>query len=308
MVLFVVVQASCNNGEKYPDKYIRVNDTLIIRKSFYDDGTIKGEVLLNNDSLRKGNSKYYYEDGKLRLSINIEHGVKEGEARAYHSNGQLLYIGKYHKDSKDSTWIYYNKNGAVEVQEQWDKGAQDSAWVWYHKNGEIDQIDYWDKGTLLFVDTIVNEGHAQGQRIHYYKNGKIRVYEFYQFNELMYSREYNSNGDIIKEKGKIPADVVYNSDLLNIGDKYHMVISVGLLPEWDANLEIVDVTNGKREIVKKIHNRKGFEKVYWGYRIIVEDKSIKAGTYKWLVNITVTDENGKEMKYSKVFTRTVKSK
>jgi len=55
--------------------------------------------------------KEYYDDGTLKLEVELKDGLKHGTLKVYHPNGELKLRGKYDKDMPVGKWKYYDEKG-----------------------------------------------------------------------------------------------------------------------------------------------------------------------------------------------------
>ncbi len=53
----------------------------------------------------------FYDNGNIRLSVELKKGIKHGAYREYYENGELKIRGRYRNDLMDGTWKYYDENG-----------------------------------------------------------------------------------------------------------------------------------------------------------------------------------------------------
>lgn len=265
IILFTGI-TSCVSSESEEAFVVQNGDTLRISKEYDFEGRLKTERTIDKDSLTQGIAKMFYEDGTLHAELNFKDNKKEGLEKSYYRSGKIKHIG-------------LNSSG-----------KQDSMWIWYYESGVLEETANWINGA------------SHGENISYYTNGMIKMFRFYFFGDLIYVREYDSSGNVIKEEGRIPIGIAYNKNNLKVGELFNMVILAGLLPQWNAILEIRD---GEGKIIKKINDKSGFEKVLWGNRVVIKEITSSEGAYKWLINITLIDERGKKMRYSETFTRTV---
>lgn len=113
--------------------------------------------------------KEYYNNGNLRSIISVNGDIKDGECKYFYSSGEL------------KTKCFY-KNGELEGE-----------LIQYYKGGGIKELSYFENGK------------RRGHSFEYYKNGMNKVYECYSLknNLLEYRTEYDTNGVIIHEVGKL---------------------------------------------------------------------------------------------------------
>ncbi len=55
----------------------------------------------------------FFDNGKIRLWVEIKNGLKHGTYREYHENGELKIRGRYRNDLMDGTWKYYDERGKL---------------------------------------------------------------------------------------------------------------------------------------------------------------------------------------------------
>ncbi len=53
----------------------------------------------------------YYDNGELKLSVEIKDGLKDGSLKYYHENGKLRIRGEYKDDGPVGKWKYYDERG-----------------------------------------------------------------------------------------------------------------------------------------------------------------------------------------------------
>ena len=55
----------------------------------------------------------FYDNGNIRLSVELRNGLKHGTYKEYYENGELKIRGRYRNDLMDGTWKYYGENGKL---------------------------------------------------------------------------------------------------------------------------------------------------------------------------------------------------
>jgi hypothetical protein len=55
--------------------------------------------------------KEYYDNGELKLSVEIKDGLKEGTLKYYHENGEIKIRGEFENDEPVGKWKYYDEEG-----------------------------------------------------------------------------------------------------------------------------------------------------------------------------------------------------
>lgn len=64
-------------------------------KRFHPNGTVSQEFIFEDNGLRTGTQKYYYENGNLEMEVEIVKGVEEGTMKRYYPNGDLMEIKQF---------------------------------------------------------------------------------------------------------------------------------------------------------------------------------------------------------------------
>jgi hypothetical protein len=64
----------------------------------------------------------FYDNGNIRLSVELKNGLKHGTYREYYENGGLKVRGRYRNDLRDGTWKYFNENGKVTETREYHEG------------------------------------------------------------------------------------------------------------------------------------------------------------------------------------------
>ena len=55
----------------------------------------------------------FYDDGTLKLSVEVKDGLKDGDLRVYYPSGELKIKGKFKDDHPSGKWKYYTEDGDV---------------------------------------------------------------------------------------------------------------------------------------------------------------------------------------------------
>ncbi len=88
---------------------------------FYPDGKKETEGLVEQQNIKNGVWKYWYEDGTLWSQSTYVNGVKEGPTEVYYTNSKLRYKGHFSNDKPVGKWIFYNANGEIEKEINYDE-------------------------------------------------------------------------------------------------------------------------------------------------------------------------------------------
>ncbi len=165
----------------------RVKDNVAYE--YYDNGRIKTEAGVKNDTLLNGICKNYTPDGYLESVYTYVDGKKEGPGVTYYNNGKLRTKVSFRNNKL---------NGTVRM---------------YYKSGELYRV------------TNYREGKAEGMRISYYKNGKVMSEVPYKDDYPgLGIREYTQDGKQIPDL--LPKILITADNRLALGNTYILKISL----------------------------------------------------------------------------------
>lgn len=180
-----------------------VDNSKIFRR-----GILVGEGIYDDQGIKQGLWKEYYDTGELRSEGKYEAGTRVGEWKFYYKNGKLDQKGKYIKGKPEGDWRWFYENGNPWREEIYSKGKEDGSAVEYndtglvvakgefiegekeglwnyqygdfreegsYKDGQQDgEWKSWYKnGELSFEGKYIN-GLEDGKHVWYYDNGKVR--------------------------------------------------------------------------------------------------------------------------------------
>lgn len=91
--------------------------------SYFEDTTIQLPVIEENpekteseiviDDLDASKHEEFFDNGDLKLSVELKNGLKHGIYKEFYENGELKIRGHFKNDLMDGTWKYYDENGKV---------------------------------------------------------------------------------------------------------------------------------------------------------------------------------------------------
>lgn len=113
-----------DNGNTRRIRFHDKNDAskLTYEKRYYPSGNICMEGPLDNDSLRNGRWKAWYECGKIWSVGDFEHGKRSGEHIVYHVNGEVQCRTTYVNDTADGISTHYLEDGREILKIVFEKG------------------------------------------------------------------------------------------------------------------------------------------------------------------------------------------
>ncbi len=157
--------------------------------------------------------RYWYKNGQLKDSGNIQNENPVGTWYSWYENGNFMAIGEYAK--ADSNLIPSTIPKSVEVTSLIPStelvGTRNGRWIFYHENGiQMDSGAYkdnwrtglwktWYQNGQMEAMGSFEEGLMEGEWVWYRENGKQCTKEFYKKNKLVsiecFDEEGNFSGD-----------------------------------------------------------------------------------------------------------------
>ena len=111
-----------------------------VRRAYYPDGSIRGEVTLV-DGVPEGVSRDWHPNGILASELTLRHGIPEGVGKQWNEKGELL--GTYEiKDGTGIQRIWY-PNGPLMGEFPWLHGTFNGRSRAYYEDGELAKDTYW---------------------------------------------------------------------------------------------------------------------------------------------------------------------
>lgn len=168
---------------------------------YYRNGKISAErnyiETKNGGNVENGASKFYYENGQLKLERYFANGKLEGIYKTYYENGQLNEEGHYRSDEKSGMWKSYSKNGQLTSEKPY---AEDGS-------GFLNGIrkSYYEDGSLS-GESVYKDDRMFEEKT-YYKNGQLHTDEFY--NET--GRKIGT-WNVYFDNGNLEAQDIYDKD------------------------------------------------------------------------------------------------
>lgn len=164
--------------------------SLSIKTDYYPSGKVKTVASYNGD-VPQGVRREFDESGKITAGYifhkgNIvgegiidEEGIKDGPWKEFYDDGTLRSVGTYDKGNRVGDWKFYYENGKIESQGKYSKkGTPDGTWRWYYDDGTLrreesyiagledgEYTEYDEKGRLIVKGSYV-EGLEEGEWIY----------------------------------------------------------------------------------------------------------------------------------------------
>ena len=110
----------------------------IIDAKIFNKGIIVGDGIVDEQGLKQGEWKEYYETGELKSQGKYNNGLKIGEWKFYYKNGKIEQTGIYLKNEKpDGEWKWYYENGNLLKEENYSAGIGNGLMTEYSDSGAV---------------------------------------------------------------------------------------------------------------------------------------------------------------------------
>lgn len=97
---------------------------------------VKAEMEVK-EGLLAGKAKYFYNNGNLMESGNMQNGLKEGEWTRYTVSGLTSAIGFYSSGKKTGTWLVFDETGKKRMEMNYSNGEKAGMWTSWDENGTV---------------------------------------------------------------------------------------------------------------------------------------------------------------------------
>lgn len=206
------------------------------------------QTFSQSDTLDINFKKFYYENGVVSSEGLLVDGLPEGLWKTYFESGQLKTIGERRQNKLEGKWFFYRENGNLERVINYTNDV---------KNG-LEEV-YSTEG-ILTVGYHYENDKKNGTALHYFSDGSIsKELEFIEGKENGKGVEYGTDGRII-------TFLTYKSGFLRSQEKVNRYSSKGeriakWIEYWPDSFKLKEegnYSNGKRNGLFKIYNRKGY--------------------------------------------------
>jgi antitoxin component YwqK of YwqJK toxin-antitoxin module len=163
------------------------NGIVAISATFYK-GTPEG-IRREYDTTGKIIKGYVFRNGILIFEgVTDENGLRQGLWKEFYETGELRSEGHYLNSNPTGKWKYYLTDKTVEITGQYDKKGQKTGyWVWYYPDGSPLLEENWEAGKL------------EGDYVEYDEKGGIIAKGQYVYGEK--DGDWSFKHNLITEKG-----------------------------------------------------------------------------------------------------------
>ncbi len=96
-------------------------DTLN-QTSTVEEKTDEFEPIIVISDLDASKHEEFFDNGKLKLTVDLRNGMKQGAFKEYFENGELKLKGRYKNDLMDGTWKRYDEGGNLVESREYEEG------------------------------------------------------------------------------------------------------------------------------------------------------------------------------------------
>lgn len=179
------VKTVASYKDNVPEGIRRDYDTTgqVIAAYTYSRGKIISEGIIDDEGVKDGPWKEYYENEQLKAEGVYNLGNRVGQWKFYHPNGSLEQEGAYNSQGNpEGLWKWYFDDGTVLREESFRNGLSDGLYTEYDDTGKIvvqgEFIDGLEEGKWIYSYGEVREegmfraGKRNGEWKIFYDNGQ----------------------------------------------------------------------------------------------------------------------------------------
>jgi antitoxin component YwqK of YwqJK toxin-antitoxin module len=121
---------------KIDNKYYKDNDLYNgIYTESYDNGNLKIKLNIKN-GLENGLCYNYYENGNIKEQFSYKDGMFNGEFKEWDKDGNVLAIAYYINNKKEGSWLIY-KDNVLRYKINYSNDFKKGESYMYDENGEL---------------------------------------------------------------------------------------------------------------------------------------------------------------------------
>ena len=116
-----------------------------VKRTYYNSGAILSEVHYNDEGVRNGPTRYFYDWGAwaIKSEANYKNGKMEGEFTSYTKYGRIKEEGFYKYteagvySERTKIWKRYYDSGELNTEITYDENGRSVKYISYEKDGTI---------------------------------------------------------------------------------------------------------------------------------------------------------------------------
>lgn len=165
--------------------------------SKYDNGQLEFSIQYDSEGNEHGEWKYYFENGKVEMIENYNHGWPSGLWASYFENGQLETQGYYNNEGyENGIWEAYFENGKLNYKGEYLNGLPIKDWKIYNDDGSLEaSLSFSDKGKPT-GEFIANHKNKNPKVTGYFDNMGLKTgtwKTYYSSGAIKYELIYENN-------------------------------------------------------------------------------------------------------------------
>jgi len=213
-------------GQKILDVTYKEGKKNGIKTTYLEQEKIR--EMFKND-IKEGYTRYYYQDGKLKMEIPFVKGLEQGFGKEYSANGDIITLIEYKRgfvidrikinrrdnnNLKQGRWCTFYGNGNIHVEGNYQDDLKEGYFKGYAENGDFVSVEKYLKDVKQPEAMEIKKLDIKNE---YYSDGKIKASGTYRNGvpEGIY-REYNPIGQItrsiIYDMGTITGEGIVKED------------------------------------------------------------------------------------------------
>ena len=106
---------------------------------YYENGNVKIEMNIKN-GLKDGTVTTYFEDGSTKEKSSYKEGLKHGEWVDWNASGTKIALAYFLNDKKDGDWFVWNDKGFLLYEMHYKKGKKVGEWKMYDDDGKLKDV------------------------------------------------------------------------------------------------------------------------------------------------------------------------
>ena len=171
------------NGKNY---YILNNEKyytgkIEIRFNNSDKVKVTGQI---EKGLKSGEWRYFYENGNVEKIETYKFGELTGNYKGFYESGELMEVGEMRYDKMEGTWKSYYKNGNLDVETSYVLNKQNGIWKKFYESGELkcecptkNNMFYgnykkYSKSGILLYKCFLRDSEKNGEEIYFDEAGR----------------------------------------------------------------------------------------------------------------------------------------
>ena len=105
-------------------------------KEFYDNGALKLEINIK-EGKPQGAYIVYFSNGKPNEVRSYRNGIFHGIWRTYNEAGLLIAEAQYQNNKKHGTWHVWDDSGIMRYEMQYNNGKKSGVWFMWDEKGKL---------------------------------------------------------------------------------------------------------------------------------------------------------------------------